>query len=150
METWRDVIGYENIYEVSNEGRIRNAQSKRLLSPGTSQGYHYVALYKNGIRKNKQVHRLVADAFIENPRNYPILNHKDENRKNNCVGNLEWCSYAYNNTYNGVARKRGEKIRGKSTWNKGKNMSDSFKQKVSEGMRRHYRENAGSSATTED
>ena len=138
MEVWKDVRGYEGFYEVSSKGRIRNSKTKHILSPGKPQGYHYVALYNNGVRKNKQVHRLVAEAFLENPNNYPIPNHKDENRTNNSIDNLEWCSYGYNNVYNGASIKRGEKLRGRPAWNKGRVMPESFKQKVSEGMHRYY------------
>ena len=140
MEKWKSVVGYEGLYEVSNIGRVKNSQTEHVLSPGVSQGYYYVALYKDRERKNKQVHRLVAEAFIENPNNYPLINHKDENRKNNVVENIEWCTYLYNNTYNGLSEKRSERQRGRPAWNKGKTMSESFRQKVSDGMKRMYKD----------
>lgn len=134
LEKWLDVVGYEGLYEVSNYGRVRSVYTKRVLSPGLSQGYFYVALYKDKKRSNKQVHRLVAEAFIPNPNNFPIINHKDEVKTNNMVENLEWCSYAYNNTYNGLAVKRGDSLKGKIAWNKGKKMPQSFCNSVSKGM----------------
>ena len=138
MEIWKNVVGYEGLYEVSNIGRVKNSRRNTILSPGLSQGYEYVALYKNGVRRNKQVNRLVAEAFLENNENRPLVHHKDEMKLNNSVDNLEWQTYEYNNTYNGVAVRRGEKIKGYTPWNKGKSMPDSFKQKVSDGMKRYY------------
>lgn len=137
IETWKDVIGYEGLYEVSSDGKVKNSTNGKILSPGISQGYEYVALYKSGVRKNKQVNRLVAEAFIENPEGHPLVHHKDEIKTNNTVSNLEWQSYLYNNTYNDIAKKRGEALRGKPAWNKGKPMPDSFKRKVSEGRKRY-------------
>ena len=138
MEIWKDVLGYEGYYEVSNMGRVRNAQTNRVLSPGISQGYYYVALYCHGQRHNKQVHRLVAEAFLDNPENHPIINHKNEIRNDNVVSNLEWCSYSYNNTYGGVSMRKSESLKGRPTWNKGKKMSDEYCKRVSDGMREYY------------
>lgn len=139
IEHWKNVVGYEGTYEVSDNGQVRNVRTGHILSPGTSQGYHYVALYDDGVRKNKQVHRLVAEAFIPNPNEYPIINHKDEVKTNNTIDNLEWCSHLHNNTYNDIAKRRGELQRGQPAWNKGKTMPDSFRQKVSIGMKNFYR-----------
>lgn len=139
METWRDVVGYEGLYEVSDLGRVRSAYTKRILSPGISQGYYYVALYKNGVRSNKQVNRLVAEAFLPNDNDYPIVHHKDEVRTNNALDNLEWQSYSYNNTYNGVAIRRGEQRRGRPSPLKGTKRTQEFRQKVSDGMKEYYR-----------
>lgn len=69
-------------------------------------GYQMVVLINNGIRNYQYVHRLVAEAFLPNPSNYPLVNHKDENKENNNVENLEWCSPSYNTSYNGAAKKR--------------------------------------------
>jgi hypothetical protein len=137
MEIWKEISGYEGLYEVSNTGNVKNSIRGNILTPGMSQGYEYVALYKNGIRKNKQVNRLVAEAFIENPDGHPLVHHKDEIKTNNNVDNLEWQSYLYNNTYNDIAKRRSAALKGRPAWNKGKKMSESFRQKVSEGRKRY-------------
>lgn len=121
-EEWRDVIGYEGFYQVSNLGRVKALERKqyrkngkyngifpeKILSATIAQrtGYKMVHLYcGNNKRKAETVHRLVAMAFLPNPDNLPCINHKDETRTNNNVDNLEWCTYAYNNSY-GTARIR--------------------------------------------
>lgn len=107
-EEFRDVVGYEGLYKVSNLGNVYSCYTNRMLSPGTTlDGYMYVGLRKNKQRTNHFIHRLVAQAFISNPDNLPIINHIDENPKNNCVSNLEWCNYIYNATYNDAHIKRG-------------------------------------------
>ena len=101
-EKWRDVVGYEGLYQVSNTGKIRSHHKGnwRNIKDCTSKyGYKVVLLHKDGIRKNARVHRLVAQAFIPNPNNLPYINHKDENPSNNHVDNLEWCTAAYNSNY---------------------------------------------------
>lgn len=104
----------------------------KLLKQGNVNGYKVVILYKDGKKKTYLVHRLVAIAFIPNPNNLPIINHKDENKTNNNVNNLEWCTYEYNNTY-GTARKRAsEKMRGENNPNYGKHHSEETKKKMSE------------------
>lgn len=115
-EIWKDIKGYEGLYEISNYGRVRshrewkrdNLAGKRILNPTISgTGYQQVTLYRNQKDRHKfLVHRLVAQAFIENPNNYAAVNHKDENQQNNRVDNLEWCTISYNNAY-GTARIRG-------------------------------------------
>lgn len=106
----------------------------KLLKQGNVNGYKVVILYKDGKKKTYLVHRLVAIAFIPNPNNLPIINHKDENKTNNNVNNLEWCTYEYNNTY-GTARKRAsEKMRGENNPNYGKHHSEETKKKISESM----------------
>lgn len=99
-EIWKDVIGYENNYQVSNLGRIKSKTTRRIISTcDNKSGYLYVDLYKNNIRKRIYVHKLVAEHFIDNPENKECVNHKDKNRKNNIVDNLEWCTYKENNDY---------------------------------------------------
>lgn len=100
MEIWKDIKGYENIYQVSNFGNVKNTRTNRIIkSKKNSKGYMLVGLYKDGERKNFYVHRLVAIAFLQNPLKLQYINHKDENKENNNVDNLEWCSCSYNNNY---------------------------------------------------
>lgn len=122
QEIWRDIKGYEGKYQVSNLGNVRslmyhNAKGiKRisLLKPATDgKGYLRCALSKNNILTTFKVHRLVAQAFIPNPNNYPQINHIDGNKKNNKVDNLEWCTnsinqiHAYSTNLNQGVRGRG-------------------------------------------
>ena len=100
MEEWKNVIGYEGLYEVSNKGNVRNVRRNTLLKLSkTNDGYIQVHLYKNGIRTGFKVHRLVAQAFLLNNDNLPMINHKDEDKTNNRVENLEWCNHKYNMNY---------------------------------------------------
>lgn len=99
-EEWREVPGYEGLYLVSNLGNVySNKSNKMLRNSFGKRGYLVVGLCLNGTRKTKKVHRLVADAFIPNKNNLPLVNHKDECKTNNNVDNLEWCDSRYNNTY---------------------------------------------------
>ena len=101
-EYWKPVVGYEGLYMVSNWGRVKSIKfgKERILKPVTnSSGYLLVGLYKNNIEKKYSVHRLVAEAFIPNPYNLPQVNHRDENKLNNNVDNLEWCTNEYNINY---------------------------------------------------
>lgn len=113
-EIWKDVKGFEGYYEVSNLGRVRSVdrvifdnvrKCDRLLKGRILKkryhtgGYNVVAFCKEHIIVNKFVHRLVAEAFIPNLDNLPLVNHKDEDKTNNCVDNLEWCDAKYNNDY---------------------------------------------------
>ena len=106
MEEWRAVPGYEGLYEVSNMGNVRNVRKNTLLRLSKDcYGYIQVSLYKNGRRTGLRVHRLVAEIFIPNSENLPMVNHKDEDKSNNRVDNLEWCTAKYNLNY-GTARIR--------------------------------------------
>lgn len=105
QEIWRDIEGYEGLYQVSNMRRIKSLNYRHTgkeeikKQQKIKSGYLHVQLHKDGERKHYQVHRLVAQAFIPNPEGLPQVNHKDEDKTNNCVTNLEWCSVLYNNTY---------------------------------------------------
>lgn len=103
-EIWRDIENYESLYQVSNLGRIKSLpkfhQGERLLKGRVDKsGYLYIGLIKDKTKKSYKIHRLVAKSFLENINNHPCVNHKDENKLNNNVDNLEWCSVAYNNSY---------------------------------------------------
>ena len=91
-EVWKPISGYEGLYEVSSFGRIRSVVHRLLLTPDEARGYLRVTLFKNGVRNRQPVHRLVAKAFLPNPRNKPAINHIDEDKSNNRVSNLEWCT----------------------------------------------------------
>ena len=105
MEVWRDVVGYEGLYEVSNRGNVRSLNwrgtgiTKTIQQKKHNRGYWQVILSVDGVQKTFLVHRLVANAFLDNPNHLPLINHKDENRKNNNAENLEWCSRSYNVRY---------------------------------------------------
>lgn len=99
-ETWKDVPQYTGIYEVSNLGRVRSKVTGLIATVCPNQkGYLRAYIYLNGRVKKEFVHRLVAITFLPNPNHYPQVNHKDENKKNNRVDNLEWCTCEYNNNY---------------------------------------------------
>lgn len=112
-EIWKDIPEYEGLYQASNLGRIKT------LHPGKNKiknniknfrkchdGYLRVNLYKNGQIKSPFVHKIIALTFIPNPNNYLCVNHKDENKTNNNVKNLEWCSKKYNNIYSITSRRK--------------------------------------------
>lgn len=126
-ELWKPIKGYKGLYEVSNLGRVKRLPYKSIgrtrdgyrsyirsfnggILKGTvcKNGYVRVTLTKDSVNKYYHVHRLVATAFLDNPKNLPQINHKDENRTNNLVNNLEWCSCKYNNQYNDGYNKRGK------------------------------------------
>lgn len=127
-EIWKDIQGYEGLYQISNFGHVRSlkrfakskSHSKRTVNPRLLKGgldvdgYHLVSLYKKGKKKTFKVHRLVAKAFIPNPNRYSQVNHKDENKHNNCVNNLEWCNCKYNINYGtGISRRNFSNTNGK-------------------------------------
>ena len=100
VENWKPVQGYEQRYLASYSGRIKSSSTDKVLAGGVGgTGYWQVLLYNNGKRQCFKVHRLIAIAFIPNPKNYPVINHKDGNKLNNCVSNLEWCDMKHNNIH---------------------------------------------------
>lgn len=138
-EVWKP-IEENNNYLISNYGRIKSLYSGKILKCCILDGYYRVVIkLTNKKQKMFNVHRLVAEYFLKNPKNLRCVNHKDENKLNNYFENLEWCSYSYNNTYNGAARKRGEKLKGREPWNKGKKMDDAFKKRISKTMKEKYK-----------
>ncbi len=108
METWKDVKGYEGIYQVSSHGRVKSLArvvndifgehmtEEIIMHPGKGKHYYHVRLCKNGAKETTSVHRLVAKTFIRNPDNKPCVNHIDGNKLNNHVENLEWVTYSEN------------------------------------------------------
>ncbi|MDF2036578.1 NUMOD4 domain-containing protein [Cytobacillus oceanisediminis] len=99
MEQWRDIEGYEGIYQVSSNGRVKRVGNgkERILKPSSNNlGYHIVTLSANNQRKTQSVHRLVALHFIPNQENKKTINHVDGDKSNNHVTNLEWNSYSEN------------------------------------------------------
>ena len=123
MEEWRDIKEYEGLYQVSNLGRVKSLARKtnnqygkkeRLMTQKLDKdGYKRVGLNKNGKQIYYGVHRLVAQAFISNPNNYPQINHKDEDKSNNKVDNLEWCDGKYNQNYGTINERRTQKLKKK-------------------------------------
>lgn len=123
-EIWKDVKNYEGYYQVSNFGNVRSVDRIVISSNGKSyplkgkilkmekgvNGYLFRILCKNGKTENALIHRLVAEAFIQNLNNLPEVNHKDENKANNCVENLEWCSRLYNMRYGTATQRRVKKL----------------------------------------
>ena len=97
---FKDVVGYEGLYTVSEDGRIYSHISNKFLKPNVTKcGYATVQLFKNKTGKRLLIHRLVAQAFIPNPENKEQVNHKDENKLNNQISNLEWNSRKENMNY---------------------------------------------------
>ena len=130
MEEWRDIKGYEGYYQISNMGRVKSVERTVRCGRGyriipekikkgkdNGHGYLQVKLYKECKVKQPLVHVLVATAFLDNPDNLPEVNHKDEDKTNNCVENLEYCSKSYNINYGTrnkrVAEKVSEKLKGR-------------------------------------
>jgi len=104
-EIWKSIKGYEGLYEISNLGRIKSFHQDKINGKiiktfiDEKDGYVRLRLRKNKKEKSFLVHRLVADAFLNNKNNFSQINHKDENKQNNCVDNLEWCNQSYNIRY---------------------------------------------------
>ncbi len=125
-EIWKDVVGYEGLYQVSNLGRVKSLDrviirkdgrkdriKGRMLKFYNNKGYLHVDICKNGAYKKCKVHRLVAETFIDNPMSLSFVNHIDENKSNNTVENLEWCTQSYNNSYGTAQSRAKETIRTK-------------------------------------
>ena len=110
-EIWKDIPGYEGLYQASTLGRIKSIKRmcksptgtrivpERILRPFLGAEYAQISLNKDGKKNYTVVHRLVAKTFLPNPLGLQEINHKDENKKNNALSNLEWCTPKYNMTY---------------------------------------------------
>lgn len=126
-EVWKDIAGYEGYYQVSNFGNVRSLDREDIRNNGVKRnlkgklmnprldkdGYIVINFCKEGIKKTHKIHRLVAIAFLPNPSNLPEVNHKDEDKKNNYVNNLEWCSTKYNINYGSRNERSAQKRRKK-------------------------------------
>ena len=120
-EVWKDITGYEGLYMISDKGNVHSVErrdvmgrkiSGRILKPlSHTDGYLQVQLYKNGKIKNKYIHRLVAEAFIPNPKSFLEINHLDEVKDNNELSNLEWCTREHNNNYGKRTEKVSKKVK---------------------------------------
>ena len=123
-EIWKDIPDYEGLYQISNLGRVKSLDrdivysngtrhhiNNKILQPQKSKyGYLFVTLTKDNKPHAKYIHQLIADAFIPNPNNLPCVNHKDENKLNNNIDNLEWCTIDYNNNYGTRTQRTRKKI----------------------------------------
>lgn len=116
---WKDIEGYEGIYQISDSGEVKSLNYKRTGKEGLralrkdKDGYIIVDLLKENKSTTYKVHRLVAQAFLPNPDALPEVNHKDEDKTNNTVDNLEWCDRSYNINY-GTAKDRAASKRSKT------------------------------------
>lgn len=145
IEEWKPVVGYEGLYEVSSLGRVRSLdryvknnysywlRKGKVLSPEKNKdGYLLVSLCCNGKRYLRTVHRLVAEAFIPNPDNLPEVNHINEDKSNNRVENLEWCTRKYNINFGTARIRRRETLIKSGSWT---GLS------IKENKKRYYQEN---------
>lgn len=169
-EIWKDIEGYEGLYQVSNLGNVKSLDRKyngsnqfgskfigikkgKTLKKQLKRNYYCVALIKKTKAKYFLIHRLVAQAFIPNPNNYPQVNHIDENKHNNCVDNLEWCTSSYNINYGNRNIKVANKLKNVSKTEeqklkmslskKGKKMSEDFIKKQIEISKKRKRDKNG-------
>lgn len=121
-ECWKDIIGFEKKYQVSNLGRVRSLdrlvickngkvvfKKGRILKQQIASGYAQIYLPVDGKQKWFKVHKLVAEAFVPSPNNYPIVNHINGNTLLNSIDNLEWCDYSYN-IIDGIIRRKGMSV----------------------------------------
>lgn len=123
-EVWKDISGYDGLYQVSSFGRFRSLDTILKMKNGidrfheghviqpyvANDGYLMINLTKDSVRRSYKAHRIVAEAFIANPFKRPFVNHKNENKQDNRVENLEWCTNKYNIRYGTTQKKRIEKI----------------------------------------
>lgn len=110
-EWLKPVPGYEGRYWITRSGQVLNSQGAALKAYDNGNGYMIVDLRCGGRKRHHRVHRLVASAFLPNPDGLPEVNHRDEDKTNNRVGNLEWCTRIYNNRYGSVNAARSASLK---------------------------------------
>ena len=133
-EGYYEVDMYGNVYSVERTVRVNDngreydkpVKERKMKQSNHSKGYKIVSLTKDGVTKSHYVHRIVAEAYIDNPYNLPFINHKDEDKTNNFVGNLEWCTEQYNSTYGNARKKQADALRGRP-------LSEEHKEKIRQG-----------------
>lgn len=128
MSEWRPVRGFDD-YVVSDTGEVYSNKQHRMLKQTEKKNYMMVTLYNENGRKHLLVHRLVAEAFIDNPERLPQINHKDENSLNNNVDNLEWCDSKYNNNYGTKIERQKKRLAEHNAW-RGKHHSPESLEKM--------------------
>lgn len=146
-EVWKDIENYEGIYQISNYGNVRSLDrlgyggrklyGNRISVYISDSGYPSVTLCKLAKHQKFYVHRLVANAFIPNPDNLPQVNHKDENKINNHVDNLEWCTHQYNNAYGTKGKRSSDYQRQFYQTEEGQKQ----KEKISKSLKQHFAKN---------
>ena len=132
------VFSVERTVTVNDNGRVyeKPVKARQLKQWTHNNGYKMVSLTKDGKTISYYVHRLVAEAFIDNPNGYPMINHKDEDKTNNFIDNLEWCTNEYNVTYGTARERQAEALRGRK-------MSEETKKKISDANKATWRKNHG-------
>ena len=123
---YKDIERYKGKYQIDENGNVKslnyrgNTKTEKILKPLLrNNGYLYVDLYDfNGMSHKENIHRLVAEVFIQNPLKLPCVNHKDENKTNNNKDNLEWCTHKYNSNYGTNPQRLSENAKAKPTWQK--------------------------------
>lgn len=121
-EIWKDSPYFPEKYEISNMGNLRNKERNHIYKNTNKNGdYFSIVLTYKGMKKSTRIHRLVAETFIPNPNKYPCVNHKDFNKQNNKVDNLEWCTYSDNTKH--AIKNNKECLRGIKRYNRNKSFN---------------------------